>query len=218
MQRLRLTFGRNEELKYISHLDMVRLWERALRRARLPVARSSGFNPRPKIVIAAPLAVGITSQGEVMEVLLESRMPPHEFFQRLSSQLPRGVDLYQVEEVAIDSPSLPSRVQAAEYRVGIHTSPPALARRIEELLAAGALPRQRQREKETRSYDLRPLILDLQLEAGVPPSGDSDSGCWLRMRLRADPIATGRPDEVLAALGLEECPHAIHRTRLIFAQ
>ena len=66
MHRLRLKFSRGEKLKYLSHLDLMRLWERALRRAGLPAAYSEGFSPHPRISLASPLAVGVTSRAELM--------------------------------------------------------------------------------------------------------------------------------------------------------
>ena len=70
MQRLRIRFSRGEELKFISHLDIIRLWERALRRARIGLAYSEGFSPHPRISLAAPLSLGITSDAELMDVVL----------------------------------------------------------------------------------------------------------------------------------------------------
>ena len=68
MQRLRIRFRRGPELKYISHLDIMRLWHRALQRAGISLAYSQGFNPHPKISLAAPLALGITSEAELMDI------------------------------------------------------------------------------------------------------------------------------------------------------
>src|SRR3989304_3771589 len=97
-QRLRVTFIRGEEVKYISHLDLMRLWERALRRARLSPAYFEGFAPPPTISLAAPLAVGITSQGELMDVGLQQRISPRYFVLQLGSHLPQGVDVKEVQE------------------------------------------------------------------------------------------------------------------------
>ena len=63
MQRLRATFSRGERTKYITHLDLMRFWERAFRRARVPIAHSEGFRPHPRFALAAPLPVGVTSDG-----------------------------------------------------------------------------------------------------------------------------------------------------------
>ena len=206
--RLRITFAKGEELKYISHLDLMRLWERTLRRARLPLAYSHGFNPRPRISIAAALPVGYTSRGEVMDVILERRISPYNFAKCLAPHLPSGLELLSVEEVYPKLPSLQSQLRSAEYRVTVHWGGgrEELEGRLRELLSAEQLPRQR-RGKE---YDLRPLIEDLWIE-------EEGGNSWvLGMRLRVGEGGTGRPDEVLDALGLADEPYAVRRERLLF--
>src|SRR4030043_377355 len=93
MQRLRLKFSRGEELKFLSHLELMRLWERAIRRAGLPLAYSEGFTPHPQIALAAPLSVGVTSQAELMDVILSRWMPPQSFTAQIEQQLPPGQEL-----------------------------------------------------------------------------------------------------------------------------
>jgi radical SAM-linked protein len=207
-QRLRITFAKGEEIKYISHLDLMRLWERTLRRARAPLAYSSGFNPRPKIAAAAPLPVGFTSQGEVMDIVLERRISPYNFAKSLAPHLPPGLELLSVEEVYPKLPSLQSQVRSAEYRVMVSWdgSREEMEGKLLELLSAEQLLRWRR----GKDYDLRPLIEDLWVE-------EKESEGWvLGMRLRAGAQGTGRPDEVLDALGLDEKAHAVQREWLIF--
>ncbi|MDP2935460.1 MAG: TIGR03936 family radical SAM-associated protein, partial [Dehalococcoidia bacterium] len=79
LQRLRITFSRGPEVKYISHLDLMRLWERVLRRAKLPLAFSEGFSPHPRLALATPLPVGVTAAEEWMEVYLCRRVSPRYF-------------------------------------------------------------------------------------------------------------------------------------------
>ena len=207
-QRLRITFAKGEEIKYISHLDLMRLWERTLRRARAPLAYSSGFNPRPKIAFAAPLPVGFTSQGEVMDVVVERRVSPYNFAKSLAPHLPPGLELLSVEEVYSQLPSLQSQVRSAEYRVTVawDGSREEMEGKLRGLLSAEQLLRQRR----GKGYDLRPLIEDLWVEEKEP------EGWVLGMRLRAGDQGTGRPDEVLNALGLTEEPRAVRRERLLF--
>jgi radical SAM-linked protein len=207
-QRLRVTFAKGEEIKYISHLDLMRLWERTLRRARVLLAYSRGFNPRAKIAIAAALPVGFTSRGEVMDVVLERRISPHKFAKSLVPHLPPGLEVLSVEEVYPKLPSLQSQVCSAEYRVTVSWdgSREEMEGKLQELLSAEQLLRQRR----GKDYDLRPLIEDLWVE-------EKESGGWvLGMRLRAGDQGTGRPDEVLDALGLTEEPRAVRRERLLF--
>jgi radical SAM-linked protein len=206
-QRLRITFAKGEAIKYISHLDLMRLWERALRRARMPLAYSHGFNPRPKIAIASPLPVGFTSRGEVMDIVLERPVSPLSFAKGLAPHLPPGLEVLSVQEVYPKLPSLQSQVCAAAYRVAVcwDGSQDEMEAKLGELLSAEQLPRHRR----GKDYDLRPLIEDLWVEGG-------EAGDWvLGMRLRAGSHGSGRPDEVLDTLGLAEKPHTIQRERLL---
>jgi len=199
-QRIRITFSKGEEIRYLSHLDMMRLWKRSLRRANLPLAYSQGFNPQPKISMAAPLPVGFTGEEEVIDILLERPVSPLSLARSLKEQLPLGLALKEVREVYMALPSLQSQVRFAEYIVSPLEE--NIQSKIEELLAAEAIPR----ERGGKRYDLRSLIEDLRLEG---------SSLW--MRLKHDSEGAGRPDEVLAALGLERAGKTIHRTRLVFA-
>src|SRR4030042_1664252 len=121
MQRLRLKFSRGEELKFLSHLDLMRVWERALRRTGLPLAYSEGFTPHPQIALAAPLSVGVTSQAELMDVVLSRWIPPQSFTAQIEQQLPRGIELLETWPVGPKVPSLQSQVRFVEYRVEAKT-------------------------------------------------------------------------------------------------
>jgi radical SAM-linked protein len=212
VQRLRVVFSKGPQLRYITHLDLMRFWERALRRAGLPIAYSEGFSPHPQISLASPLPVGVTAVAELMDVFLSQRTEPIAFERGLSLQLPPGLNLTSVDEVDLGLPSMQSQMLAAEFRVEL--SPPGdlcrLHSRIEHVLALKSLPWKQAREREVRNYDLRPLILDLRLsDEHVRPA--------LAMRLRADNSATGRPDQVLACLDLA-VSLPVERTRLILAE
>lgn len=213
MQRLRITFSRGEEVKYISHLDMMRLWERALRRAGIPVAYSQGFSPHPKLSIAAPLPIGVTSDGELMDILLRRRLSPYFFIKVVCDQIPPAVGILGVEQVGLSLPSLQSQVRKAEYRVEVETGEGAadVEEAVRSFLAREHLLWQHRRQAEVRRYDLRALVDRLWL------MGWGESRCTLGMRLRTDSIATGRPEQVSAALGFPQRPLSIHRTKLILA-
>ena len=208
-QRLRVTFAKGEEVKYISHLDLMRLWERALRRAEVPLLHSQGYNPRPKISFAAPLAVGITGHREMLDVMLERPLAPLDFATAVNRQLPVGVTLVEVQEVYVTLPALQTQVQGAEYlaTVAVSEDPRQLEARITSLLGSDQLPRLRR----GREYDLRPLLEEVWLET-------QEVGHYvLGMRLRAGEQGTGRPDEVLHELGLADQVKSITRTRLYFS-
>ena len=121
MQRLRIRFCRGEEIKFISHLDIIRLWQRALHRAQIPLAYSEGFNPRPRISLAAPLAIGVTSEVELMDMFCTKWVSPHWFTSAVSRQLPPGIKILQVFSLALNQPSLQSQVRYVEYKVEVAT-------------------------------------------------------------------------------------------------
>ena len=210
LQRLRITFARDAAARYITHLDVMRMWERALKRAALPVQYSQGFTPRPRIALAAPLAVGMTSQCELLEIRCAERIPLRRPLQSLSPQLPPGFRILDLREVPAGHPSLQSMLRAATYEITLSDDrpPQAWAAAIDDLLARETLPWEHQRGDETRRYDLRRLIFSLALlRAG---SGE----VVLQAELRNDETGSGRPEQVARALGLEAEPLRVHRTAL----
>jgi radical SAM-linked protein len=213
MQRLRLKFSRGEELKFLSHLDLMRLWERAIRRAGLPLAYSEGFTPHPQIALAAPLSVGITSQAELMDVVLSRWLPPQTFKAEIEAQLPRGIELLELWPVGPNVPSLQSQVRFVEYRVEVETEKgrQKVELALQSFLSAKELPWHHLRDTGTRYYDLRALVDDLWF------IDCRDSLCVLGMRLRCDEKGAGRPEQVAKALGFSQRPKLIHRTNLILS-
>jgi len=210
MQRLRVRFSRGEEIKFISHLDTVRLWQRALHRAGIPLTYSEGFSPHPKISLAAPLQVGVTSQAELMDIFCARWVSPHFFTDAVNQQLPSGIKILQVYAVAPTMPSLQSQVSHTEYEVQIETEREKadIESALASLLTTKKLPWHHERDTGRRSYDLRALIDKLQLIQW------HKGHCTIDMRLRCDNSGSGRPEQVAAALGFSY-PHSIHRTKLI---
>jgi len=207
VQRLRVTFARGDLLRYITHLDLMRSWERAIKRAGLPLAYSEGFTRHPQIALAAPLPVGATAEGELMDAFLEQAMDAGEFRVRLAAQTPPGLTIEQVEEVPLALPSLQSLVREWRWRVQF---PPAtdtatLRTRVEDFLARETFPWEQQREKEIRRYDLRALVLELAVE-------ERPEGPALVSRFKAE--AGGRPEQLTAALGFDPRQVRIHRLML----
>jgi radical SAM-linked protein len=214
MQRLRLRFGRGEEVKFISHLDIMRFWERAFRRAEILLAYSQGFTPHPRISLAAPLPIGVTSEFELMDVWLNRWMPPKSLLMKLKKQLPPGFDVFEAWEVGLHVPSLQSSIAFAEYRVDLKTErgEKEIQDSLDSLLQTKQLPWHHSRGDKVHFYDLRELIDSLWLISY------HDSFCVLGMRLRCDPSGSGRPEQVVGALSLCDYPESIHRTRLTLRQ
>ena len=210
MHRLLIRFKRGAEVKFISHLDITRLWQRAFRRAGIELAYSEGFNPHPKISLAAPLALGVTGEAELMDVYTAGFISPHSFTACVSRQLPPGMEIIQVYHIAPTLPSLQAQVRYAEYVVEAEAKEgdEHVTQEIASLLAKESLPWQHQRDTGPRSYDLRALIDNLWLVSW------HDDCATIGMRLRCDSHGSGRPEQVIKALGLSQ-PLSIHRTRLI---
>jgi len=211
-KRLRITFSKGEALKYISHLDLARTWERVFRRAGLPVAHSQGFNPRPRFQVAAALPVGVSGRAEMLDVWLTEPMALSEALSRLRTALPSGLEVVGIVDVDLRSPSLQSQMRAAAYRAIVRSPEPseAIRHRVSALLEVPTLPRLRQHKGKLQSYDLRPFIQSIEVEPG------EEGEHVLMMRLQASPDGAGRPDEVLDVLGLSLAGYTIERTSLYF--
>src|SRR5512142_1359063 len=180
IMRIRITFVKQGALRYTGHLDLHKLWERAARRAELPLAYSQGFHPQPKMNLAAALPLGLSSRCEVMDMKLEHDIPLDDLATRLNITLPTGLRVLKVEQVDERAPTLQTQVASAEYEVTL-TGPldgSALKRKVDSVIEADSLPR----ERRGKTYDLRPLIQELNL-----PGDDKIS-----MRLAAREGATGR--------------------------
>jgi radical SAM-linked protein len=210
MQRLRIRFSRGENIKFISHLDIMRLWQRALQRADIPLAYTEGFSPHPRLSLAAPLAVGVTSQAELMDVFCSKWVSPHFFTDAVSQQLPAGIEIVQVFSVAPTMPSLQSQLSQAEYEVELETDndKAEVEKALASLLSVEQLPWHHERDTGTRNYDLRALIDDLWLIEW------SQGSSTIGMRLRCDSGGSGRPEQVAAALGFSH-PTSTLRTKLL---
>jgi radical SAM-linked protein len=215
--RYRITFTKQGALRYTGHLDLHKLWERAVRRAELPLAYSQGFHPQPKISLAAALPLGFSSRSEVMDMRLNQEISLDEIKERLRQNLPGGIQVLNVESVDERAPALQTQVVSAEYEV-ILTEPverSELKRRVTEVMHAESLPR----ERRGKRYDLRPLIEEiLVLESDSLLSGlqEQTPAVLIFMRLAAREGATGRPEEVLETLGIPAETARVERTRLIF--
>lgn len=199
--RLRIQFTKSGPAKYSGHLDLHKTWERMLRRAGLPLAYSQGFHPQPRLHLAAALPLGMTSECELADVWLNSAVEVEQVLAALRAAASPGIEVTNAVEVPASLPALQSQLQSADYVATLAEAVPGLDQKVAALLAAPAL----MREKRGKSYDLRPLVESLTLE-----------GRALRMRLAARDGATGRPEEVLEALGLDGLTVAVHRVALHF--
>lgn len=211
MFRLRVRFSRGEELKFISHLDIIRLWVRALRRAGIPLEYTEGFSPHPRISLAVPLSVGVTADNELMDIAMTKVVSPHWFVDTVNRQLPDGLKVLEATPISPNVPSLQSQVRFTQYQVEVKTesSEEEVKTMIDRLLTVENLPWHHERDTGRKSYDLRQLIDDIWLIESKP------SVFVLGMRLRCDEGGSGRPEQVALALGFTEYPESIQRTKLL---
>ena len=213
-QRLRVVYSRGEALRFISHQDEFRMWERALRRTMLPVAYKQGFNPQPHIQFAAPLAVGCCGRAEHMDFRLSERMPVVQVESRLGAKLPPGVSICSMQEIPVKSRPLQGLLIGADYRIRVMAPETATGpQAVHEFLARGTVWRERERKGHPYRYNLKPLVHRLAW-TGFDAAGPCHN---LLLRVQMVAGATGRPDEVVDELGLSEHALVLERTRLYFA-
>ena len=202
--RFRIVFAKAAAMRFTSHLDLMRGWERALRRSELPLAFSQGHHPHLKMSFGPPLPLGYRSRAEVFD--LEFSQPPAvDLAERLNAVLPEGLRVTRFRPILFKTPSLMSQLEGASYRVRFPRPflagagfPPedleaALRREVAELLARSHVVVRRRGEDSSREFDARPSIaaLEVGLENLAPVL---DCHLWFT------PRASARPEELLALL------------------
>lgn len=194
--RVVLRLAKGAEARFVSHLELARALERAARRAGLPVAHSGGFNPRPRLSLCSALAVGATSEGELVEMHLAVPLPPREVAARLGAELPAGLRVLGAGTLPADVPPLAARLRWARWRLLVAgaAGAGAWAAAAAALLAAPSCPVERRREGRPRTLDARPLVhLVTVREQGA---GRAE----VEAVLRCAPEETLRPEELVQAL------------------
>jgi radical SAM family uncharacterized protein/radical SAM-linked protein len=186
VQRVRVWFGKLGNMALISHLDLIRLFDRVIRRAAIPIAFTGGFHPGPRIALASALSLGVTSSGEIVDFDLTQIMAVEEFQQRLAAQLPAEMPIFQVEAIEPNTPSATQRLDRAEYLIRVNPlsaddsigEAPALTdwqNWIEQIQSRSELwMEQTTKSGQVRQVNLRDRLLDLQL---VP---ESETEGWPR--------------------------------------
>ena len=200
--RIRVRYRKTGKVRFTSHRDTVRSWERALRRAEVPVASTEGFSPRPKLHFGLALSTGHESLGEYLDVDLRepegSDVDLGMLPERLSPLLPPGIDVEAVAVIDRSDTSLQEAVTSCTWRIEVPgTSAEALASAAQDLLAKEAIPVTRERKGKQVHDDLRPGILRLAVAGEVPPDAP-EPGSVLEADLATQPRSV-RPAELLAA-------------------
>ena len=188
--KIRIRFSKSGDLRMISHHDLMRCFERMLRRAAIPYHATQGFNPKPRLIFAMPLPLGIVGSNEIAELELDEEVSAEEVLNRLAAQAPDGLRLLDAHTI---SPKTAAHVFGVRYRIPLPPEREAgLPERIAALLATTECMVERQRPRYRR-FDLRPYLLELRLEDGA-----------VVMDLLVTPTGAARPDEVLTVLALDD--------------
>jgi radical SAM-linked protein len=190
VQRLRIRYAKRGRLRFTSHRDFSRAFERALVRVRLPMAYSSGFNPHPRISYAGAAPTGAASEAEYVEIGLAEVVDPGAVHRALAEALPDGLDVLEVVESA--GGSLADRLEASSWLIDLVSSYDDTAAAVADFLAAEEVPVERMTKKGLRRFDCRAAVVSLAAEP-------ADPGSRLLLLLRHGTPAV-RPDDVIAGL------------------
>ena len=211
--RFRIEFAKGEAMRFVSHLDVMRTWERALRRSGLPLAFTQGHHPHIKMSFGPPLPLGFRSRAEVFDLEL-SRPPGFDLAERLNAVLPHGLQVTGFRPILFKTPSLMSQLEGASYRVRFPVSFLAeagivpgqlhaeLEGRVSRLLARDMLIVRRKSEDKTREFDAKPSILGMTASVEEAPA-------VLDLHLRFALRASARPDDLLGLLVPEADPRTV---------
>ena len=189
-QRLRIRYAKRGRLRFTSHRDFSRAFERAVFRARIPMAYSSGFNPHPRISYAGAAPTGSASEAEYLELALAQVVVPTDVHAQLDEALPPGLDVLEV----VESPggSLSDLLEGSRWRIDVATDRAAVVDAVTRFLAADEVQVERMTKKGMREFDARSAVLTLDVVVG-------ESATALDLVLRHGTPAV-RPDDVLRAL------------------
>ncbi len=191
MQRLRVRYAKRGRLRFTSHRDFSRAFERALVRARIPMAYSSGFNPHPRISYAGAAPTGAASEAEYLEIGLAQVVDPASVLEDLDEALPEGLDLVSVVEGAPGS--LADRLEVSRWHVDLAgAATDVVERAAASFLAAPSITVERMTKKGLRTFDTRAAVLALTVASYA-------EGTRLEVLLRHT-VPAVRPDDVLTGL------------------
>jgi radical SAM-linked protein len=204
-RKVRLSFTKEGEVRFISHLELAHLFHRASKRADLPLSYSEGFHPMPRIVFATAIPVGMESRVEIVDMELEGRFTPREVREKLNQTLPKGIEVLEAEEIPLNSPSS-SVLTPSVYWVTLdgHISKEEAIARIQKALEKEEFILHQERKGKGRSVDVRPLIERMEIK--VLGDESEETPTWgIELVLRNGMGRTAKPTEIMGAiLGLKE--------------
>ncbi|MDQ6641693.1 MAG: TIGR03936 family radical SAM-associated protein [Actinomycetota bacterium] len=197
VQRLRIRYAKRGRLRFTSHRDFSRAFERAVFRAGVPMAYSSGYNPHPRISYAGAAPTGSASEAEYLEIALSETVDPAEIGARLDEALPGGLDV--LEAVVVAGGSLAERLEASHWRITLVGVDGLTAQRAtERFLATDEVLVERMTKKGLRTFDSRAAVLSMAASDVDRP--DSDEACAILDVVLRHGMPSVRPDDILAGL------------------
>jgi radical SAM-linked protein len=195
VQRLRLRYAKRGRLRFTSHRDFARAFERALVRARVPMAYSSGFNPHPRISYAGAAPTGAASEAEYLEIGLREPLASGEVRQRIDASLPPGLDVLDLVEAR--GGSLADRMEASAWRLVLPgVTVEELRKALDRFLDAAEVTVERMTKKGPRTFDCRSAVVLADVTSGAP----DQPGCAILEIVLRHGTPSVRPDDVLAGL------------------
>ncbi len=156
--KYRLEFSKTDRMIYIGHLDLLKLFHRIIRRAGIPIAYSCGFNPHQLTTFAVPLALGISSVGEVLDIQLKEYMDCSELTERLNAILPEGIEILQSIELEGTADNCASALRYADYCVMFDGKLDGIEKAVDDILSSEEISIERTVKKKTKTINMRPLI------------------------------------------------------------
>lgn len=204
--KVRVRFAKEGKLRWLSHRDLARIWERAFRRAELPLVYSQGFSPRPKVSFGLALPTGAESRAEYLDIEIDGDLDVAHLPARLAPALPAGITVSAAAVIDDRADSLQHEVTSCSWEIDVRPSGAGpLPEAVRHVLEADSLVVQRERKGTMVNDDIRPTIIDLRVEPGAGGSA------VLHAELATQPRGL-RPAELLAALGLEVEDASVRRT------
>jgi radical SAM-linked protein len=196
VQRVRIRYAKRGPMRFTSHRDFARAFERALARAHVPIAYSQGFTPHPKVSYASAAPTGAASEAEYLEIGLREPVDPSALARALDAALSPGLDV--LDAVVAGPGSLPDRIDAAYWRIELPgVSSDTLSDAVGAFLAAAEVPVQRLTKQGIRTFDARSAVVKLTAAA---PSGVDGAPCAILDLVVRQVTPSVRPDDVLSGL------------------
>ncbi len=207
--RIRVRYSKVGNLRFVGHLDTQRLFERALRRANLPLRYTQGFNKRIRLNLASALPLGFISNAEVLDFWLDATMDSQEISRKLQGALPAEIRIIDLNPVSTSLPSLQASLLSSDYRICL----PRDVRREEFQQKVDQLLQEHEIlvSRRNKSVDYKPLIFEHDLQT------DSDLKLVWNLRLSSTPEGNARPDDILKLLEINPADCLIERVGLNFS-